>query len=188
MPQGVTASVENIGEGRWQVAMHASKPLVPGGSWKDNAQFALHCENWIYIWNAFDDPSRIGLGHGMVEAVGVNVFDSLGNRIYGNEPVWPEFAAADSSLVPDYGLKPKDNGIPVHRVDGGLVIQMNQYTYVSLSLVNAVGVPVRDLYSGTLAPGNQFVAVNWSGIDMNRTYLMLRVNGAIKSTKLLSLL
>ena len=188
MPQGVTASVENIGEGRWQVAMHASKPLVPGGSWKDNAQFALHCENWIDIWNAFDDPSRIGLGHGMVEAVGVNVFDSLGNRIYGNEPVWPEFAAADSSLVPDYGLKPKDNGIPVHRVDGGLVIQMNQYTYVSLSLVNAVGVPVRDLYSGTLAPGNQFVAVNWSGIDMNRTYLMLRVNGAIKSTKLLSLL
>lgn len=68
------------------------------------------------------------------------------------------------------------------------MIQMNQYTYVSLSLVNAVGVPVRDLYSGTLAPGNQFVAVNWSGIDMNRTYLMLRVNGAIKSTKLLSLL
>ena len=196
LPDGVTASVENIGDGRWQVVLHASGPLVPGGTWNRNAQIALHCENWIDIWNASDDPSRIGLGHGMVEAVGVNVFDSLGNRIYGNEPVWPDIAGyvacngctADSSGTPDIGLTPKNDAIPIHRTDDGLVISLPQYTNISLSLVNVVGVPVRNLYAGTLAPGNQFVAVNWSGIDMNRTYLMLRVNGAIKSTKLLSLL
>ena len=188
LPTGVMANLENVGDGRWQVSLHAAEPLVSGKSWKNNAQFALHCENWANIWNSSDDPSSVGLGAGMVEAVGISVFDSLGNRIYGDVPVWPEFAGADSSHVPDYGLKPKDNGIPVHRVDGGLVVQTSQYTYVSLSLVNAAGAPVRNLYSGTLAPGNQFVAVNWSGIDLNRTYLMLRVNGSIKSTKLLSLL
>ena len=196
LPDGVTASVENIGDGRWQVVLHASGPLVPGGTWNRNAQIALHCENWIDIWNASDDPSRIGLGHGMVEAVGVNVFDSLGNRIYGNEPVWPDIVGsvacngctADSSGTPDIGLTPKNDAIPIHRTDDGLVISLPQYTNISLSLVNVVGVPVRNLYAGTLAPGEQFIHVNWTGIDLNRTYLMLRVNGAIKSTKLLSLL
>ncbi len=196
LPDGVTASVENIGDGRWQVAMHASKPLVPGGTWNRNAQIALHCENWNDIWNGSDDPSSIGLGWNMVEAVGVNVFDSLGNRIYGNEPVWPNIVGsvacngctADSSGTPDIGLTPKNDAIPIHRTDDGLVISLPQYTNISLSLVNVVGVPVRNLYAGTLAPGEQFIHVNWTGIDLNRTYLMLRVNGAIKSTKLLSLL
>ena len=196
LPDGVTASVENIGDGRWQVVLHASVPLVPGGSWKNLAQFTLHCENWIDIWNGTDDPSNIGLGRNMVEAVGVNVFDSLGNRIFGNEPVWPDIVGsvtcngctADSSGTPDIGLTPKNDAIPVHRTDDGLVISLPQYTNISLSLVNVVGVPVRNLYTGTLASGEQFIHVNWTGIDLNRTYLMLRVNGAIRSTKLLSLL
>ena len=191
LPDGVSASLENIGEGRWQLSLHASRPLVSGGSWKDNAQIALHCENWNDVWDASDDPSRVGLGQEMVEAVGVNVFDSLGNRIYGDEPVWPEIirvAIADSSSVPDYGFKPKDDGIPVHRTDEGLVIELPQYTSISLSLVNAFGTPVKDLYEGTVAPGEQLIRVDWTGIDMNRTYLMLRINGSIKSTKLLSLL
>jgi len=192
LPDGVSAAVENIGEGRWQVSMHASEPLASGASWKKIAQIVLHCENWNNIWDASDDPSRIGLGRDMVEAVGVNVFDSLGNRIYGDEPVWPEIAhvatPADSSGVPDYGLKPKDDGVPIHRTDDGLVIELTQYTNISLSLVNVVGAPIKSLYSGTLAPGAQFVHVDWTGVDMNRTYLLLRVNGAIRSTKLLSLL
>ena len=192
LPDGVSATMENFGEGRWQVSLHASEPLVSGGSWNKIAQISLHCENWNDIWNASDDPSRIGLGRDMVEAVGVNVFDSLGNRIYGNEPVWPEIAhvatPADSSGVPDYGLKPKDDGVPIHRTDDGLVIELTQYTNISLSLVNVVGAPIKSLYSGTLAPGAQFVHVDWTGVDMNRTYLLLRVNGLIRSTKLLSLL
>ena len=196
LPDGVTASVENIGDGRWQVVLHVSVPLVPGGSWKNLAQFTLHCENWNDIWNGDDDPSGVGLGRNMVEAVGVNVFDSLGNRIYGNEPVWPDIARfvacngcmADSSGTPDIGLTPKNDAIPVHRTDDGLVIRLPQYTNISLSLVNVVGIPIRNLYTGTLAPGEQFIHVNWTGIDLNRTYLMLRVNGAIRSTKLLSLL
>ena len=191
LSDGVTARMENVGDGRWQVVLHAAKPLVPGGSWNKNAQIMLHCENWVDVWNASDDPGRMGLGHDMVEAVGVNVFDSLGNRIYGNEPVWPEIvhvATADSSDVPDYGLEPKNDAIPIHRTDDGLVIEMTQYTNVSLSLVNVVGVPVKKLYSGTLSPGQQFIHVDWTGVDLNKTYLMLRVNDKIKSTKLLSLL
>ena len=192
LPDGVSATMENFGEGRWQVSMHASEPLASGASWKKIAQIVLHCENWNNIWDASDDPSRIGLRRDMVEAVGVNVFDSLGNRIYGNEPVWPEIAhvatPADSSGVPDYGLNPKDDGVPIHRTDDGLVIELTQYTNISLSLVNVVGIPVRQLYSGTVSPGQRFIAVNWTGIDLNRTYLMLKIDGKIKSTKLLSLL
>ena len=97
-------------------------------------------------------------------------------------------ATADSSDVPDYGLKPKNDTIPIHRTDDGLVIEMTQYTNVSLSLVNVVGAPVKKLYSGTLSPGQQFIHVDWTGVDLNKTYLMLRVNDKIKSTKLLSLL
>lgn len=192
LPDGVSATMENFGEGRWQVSMHASEPLASGASWKKIAQIVLHCENWNNIWDASDDPSRIGLGRDMVEAVGVNVFDSLGNRIYGDEPVWPEIvhvaSPADSSDVPDYGFKPKDGGVPIHRTGDGLFIELPQYTRISLSLVNAIGIPVKDIYSGTVALGEQFIAVDWSGVDMNRTYLMLRVNDVIKSTKLLSLL
>lgn len=191
LPDGVSATLENIGEGRWLLSLRGSKPLVSGGAWKDNAQIVLHCENWNDVWNASDDPGRVGLGRDMVEAVGVNVFDSLGIRIYGNEPEWPEIAhvvMADSSLVPDYGLEQNDDRIPIHRTEDGLVVEIPQYTNISLSLVNAVGAPIRSLYSGTLAPGEQFVAVDWGGVDLNRTYLLLRVNGTIKSTKLLSLL
>ena len=191
LPDGVSATLENIGEGRWLLSLRGSKPLVSGGAWKDNAQIVLHCENWNDVWNASDDPGRVGLGRDMVEAVGVNVFDSLGNRIYGNEPDWPEVAhivMPDSSEVPDYGLEQNDDRIPIHRTEDGLVVEIPLYTNISLSLVNAVGVPIRSIYSGILAPGEQFIAVDWGGVDLNRTYLLLRVNGTIKSTKLLSLL
>ena len=65
---------------------------------------------------------------------------------------------------------------------------MDNWSYVELSLVTALGTPVKSIFSGTLAPGDQLVHVDWTGIDMNRTYLMLKVNGTIKSTKKLSLL
>ena len=54
--------------------------------------------------------------------------------------------------------------------------------------MTVLGQPVKTIYNGTLAPGEQLVRVDWTGIDMSKTYLMLKVNGTIKSTKKLSLL
>jgi len=74
------------------------------------------------------------------------------------------------------------------RTEDGLMLSLQNYTSLSLDLVNAIGIPVKSIYSGTLAPGKQLVSVDWTGINMNTTYLVLKVNGIIKSTKLLSLL
>ncbi len=74
------------------------------------------------------------------------------------------------------------------RTPDGLVLTLDNWTYVELSLVTALGTPVKSIFNGTLASGEQFVHVDWTGIDINKTYLMLKVNGAIKSTKKLSLL
>lgn len=54
------------------------------------------------------------------------------------------------------------------------------------NLIEKVG--VNDIYTGTLAPGQQLIRVDWSGINMRNTYLALRINGTLKSTKLLALL
>ena len=73
-------------------------------------------------------------------------------------------------------------------MEDGLILTMNGYSNVTLDLVNANSIPVRNVYTGTLAPGEQFIRVDWSGINMRNTYIVLRVNGTLKATKLLVLL
>ena len=125
-------------------------------------------------------------------ARGICVFDSTGYMIYGNTPIWalpaPDEVNPEPAYHVDFGYHAPGNTIPVIRTPEGLVITMDNWSYVELSLVTALGTPVKIIFSGTLAPGDQIVRVDWTGIDMNRTYLMLKVNGAIKSTKKLSLL
>ena len=199
LPQGVTAEKSNLGNGRWMVNLHCENILGPGMSWNREGAFTLHLPDWQMGWNAGDDPGHFGLTSSVVEAVGFNVVDSLGNVIYGNEPSWPTGQLVlvetpngsgnpDSSYVVDFGYSAPDVSIPITRTEDGLLVTMNAYTYVSLDLVNAGGIPVRHVYTGTLAPGQQFVRVDWSGINMRNTYLALRINGTLKSTKLLALL
>lgn len=199
LPQGVTAEKSNLGNGRWMVNLHCENILGPGMSWNREGAFTLHLPDWQMGWNAGDDPGHFGLTSSVVEAVGFNVVDSLGNVIYGNEPSWPtgqlvlvetpnESGNPDSSYVVDFGYSAPDISIPITRTEDGLLVTMNAYTYVSLDLVNAGGIPVRHVYTGTLAPGSQLIRVDWSGINMRNTYLALQINGTLKSTKLLALL
>ena len=199
LPQGVTAEKSNLGNGRWMVNLHCENILGPGMSWNREGAFTLHLPDWQMGWNAGDDPGHFGLTSSVVEAVGFNVVDSLGNVIYGNEPSWPtgqlvlvetpnESGNPDSSYVVDFGYSAPDISIPITRTEDGLLVTMNAYTYVSLDLVNAGGIPVSHVYTGTLAPGSQLIRVDWSGINMRNTYLALRINGTLKSTKLLALL
>jgi len=199
LPQGVTAEKSNLGNGRWMVNLHCENILGPGMSWNREGAFTLHLPDWQMGWNAEDDPGHVGMTSSVAEAVGLNVVDSLGNVIYGKEPNWPMGQLVlvetpngsgnpDSSYVVDFGYTAPDVSIPITRTEDGLVLTMNAYTYVSLDLVNAGGIPVRHVYTGTLAPGQQLIRVDWSGINMRNTYLALRINGTLKSTKLLALL
>ena len=186
-----SASMESLGSGRWQVTVHCDSSLAAGKTWQNPVKVALHLPGWAAMWNANDDPSHDSLGTAMREARGICVFDSTGYMIYGNMPVWtlpaPDEVDPDSAYNVDFGYH-APGSVPVIRTPEGLVITMDNWPYVELSLVTAKGAPVKSIFNGTLAPGEQFVHVDWTGIDMSRTYLMLKVNGSIKSTKKLSLL
>lgn len=186
-----SASMESLGSGRWQVTVHCDSSLAAGRTWQNPVKVALHLPGWAAMWNADDDPSHDSLGMAMRVARGICVFDSTGYLLYGNTPVWalpaPDEVNPDSVYNVDFGYH-APGSVPVIRTPEGLVITMDSWTYVELSLVTALGTPVKSIFSGSLAPGEQFVHVDWTGIDMNRTYLMLKVNGSIKSTKKLSLL
>ena len=186
-----SASMESLGSGRWQVTVHCDSSLAAGKAWQNPVKVALHLPGWAAMWNANDDPSHDSLGTAMRVARGICVFDSTGYMIYGNAPVWTLPASdevnPDSAYYVDLGYHAPST-IPVTLTPEGLVITMDNWSYVELSLVTAKGAPVKSIFNGTLAPGEQFVHVDWTGIDMNRTYLMLKVNGSIKSTKKLSLL
>ncbi|WP_458450351.1 LamG-like jellyroll fold domain-containing protein [Fibrobacter sp.] len=187
-----SASMESLGSGRWQVTVHCDSSLAAGNTWQNPVKFALHLPGWPAMWNADDDPSHDSLGMAMRVARGICVFDSTGYLLYGNTPVWalpaPDEVNPDSVYNVDFGYHAPGNSIPVIRTPEGLVVTMDNWSYVELSLVTAKGAPVKNIFAGTLAPGEQFVRVDWAGIDMNKTYLMFKVNGSIKSTKNLSLL
>ena len=186
-----SASMESLGFGRWQVTVHCDSSLAAGKAWQNPVKVALHLPGWAAMWNANDDPSHDSLGTAMRVARGICVVDSTGYMIYGNTPVWalpaPDAVNPDSVYNVDFGYH-APGSVPVIRTPEGLVITMDNWSYVELSLVTAKGAPVKSIFNGTLAPGEQFVHVDWTGIDMSRTYLMLKVNGTIKSTKKLSLL
>lgn len=187
-----SATMESLGSGRWQVDVRCDKPLAPGKAWRDPVNFTIHMAGWANMWNVNDDPSHDSLGTTINEARGICVFDSAGNMIYGKAPTWllpaPNEVDPDSVYNVDFAYRAPDNSVPVIRTPDGLVITLDNWTYLSLDLVTAVGTPVKSLFNGTLAPGEQLVRVDWTGVDMSKTYLMLKVNGSIKSTKKLSLL
>ena len=187
-----SASMESLGSGRWQVTVHCDSSLAVGKTWQNPVKVALHLPGWAAMWNADDDPSHDSLGMAMRVARGICVFDSTGYLLYGNTPVWalpaPDEVNPDSVYNIDFGYHAPGNSIPVIRTPEGLVVTMDNWSYVELNLVTAKGAPVKNIFAGTLAPGEQFVRVDWAGIDMNKTYLMFKVNGSIKSTKNLSLL
>lgn len=180
--------LKNYGGTLWGLSMRCPEPLNAGDSWKNPVKASLRIKDWVSIWNVSDDPSHRGLSFDSSEASGICVYDSLGNLIYGEEPESDLSGVKDSAYVADNGYRAPGNSIPIVRTDDGLVLNLNAYTYLSLDLVNVVGMPIRNVFTGTLPPGEQMVRVNWSGINMNNTYLVLRVNGTIKSTKLLSLM
>ena len=189
-----TAELTSLGGGRWQVNVHCGGAIGAGNSMENPVNISLHLSGWANIWNASDDPGHAGLSGDMSEARGICVFDSLGNRIYGESPQWPESSVIAEELPNGGSGTNPDNGyhgdvaIPIARTEDGLILTLDAWTSLSMDLVNAVGVPIKSIFNGTLAPGEQLVQVDWTGINMRTTYLVLKVNGTIKTTRLLSLM
>lgn len=153
------------GSGRWQVTVHCDSSLAAGRTWQNPVKVALHLPGWAAMWNADDDPSHDSLGMAMRVARGICVFDSTGYLLYGNTPVWalpaPDEVNPDSVYNVDFGYH-APGSVPVIRTPEGLVITMDNWSYVELSLVTALGTPVKSIFSGTLAPGDQLVHVDWT--------------------------
>jgi len=189
--QGLSASLRNLGSGRWQVAISGTASLGPGISWANPAQFALHLPNWQTGWNAGDDPSHEGISAEWMLAKGIEVFDASGNRIYGKEPVWPlEISGQDNLIWGAELMAPSvanNSGIGITRLPDGLLITLLENSQLRLDLVNAAGMPQKFLYQGTLGAGEHIIPVNWSNIDFAKTYLVARINGKI-TTQLISTL
>lgn len=180
-------SLENIGGTHWQVNVHCDTSIAAGTAWKDAVRFALHVKNWESLWDASDDPSHVGLSGEYAENENVCVFDSLGNLVYGKKPEWTaDTAVSADSGGADSGYSADDYAFPVTRLENGLTVVMDGDAYLKLDLVNATGIRLSTLFDGAVSSGERFVPVDWTGVNMNATYLMLRVNGMTVSTKLLS--
>ena len=194
LPPGISARMDSLGAGRYQVTLHGEASVGPGTFWSDVAKFALHFPGWQSAWDASDDPSHAGLTAQLLETSNVAVFDSLGNRIYGNEPEWPSplsvvaetFPTADTTKASDNGEA--DTLARISRTEDGLLLELGISADVSLDLVNILGTPVQSLFNGKLSSGEHLISVDWSGVDMKTTYLALKINGSLKSASLLSLL
>jgi hypothetical protein len=182
--QGLSASLKNLGSGRWQVSITGSASLGPGISWANPAQFALRLPNWQTGWDASDDPSHEGLSGEWALAKGIEVFDAAGNRIYGKGLSWQN--PPSESNEPIIPVESNNPIIGITRSPDGLHVTLHETAYLRLDLVNAAGMPQKFLHQGTLNAGEHFINVNWSTVDIARTYLVARLNGQIISTQLLS--
>lgn len=187
-----SANMEGLGSGRFKVKIHCLNAIGAGNVMENPVNISLHLSGWADIWNAEDDPGHVGLSSQDAEAIGICIYDSLGNRVYGELPQWStgadvDLVDGDSVYVPDNGYH-GENPILITKTEDGLILSLDSWSSVSLDLVNAIGVPLKSIFNGTLASGEQFVPVDWTGINTKTTYLVLKVNGSIKTTRLLSLL
>lgn len=153
--------------------------------------FTLHLPGWTSSWNAEDDPSHVGLAAGDSEARGIGVFDLLGSRIYGEIPVWPETlsvaetkARSPSEPSEPFGKSADGGNLQVFRSPDGILLSLEGAATLSLDLVNAVGLPVKSIFRGTLPAGEKFLPQDWTGLDLSATYLVFRVDGSIRTTRL----
>jgi len=186
--QGLSASLNNLGTGRWQVVISGNASLGPGIFWANPAQFALHLPNWQAGWNAGDDPSHEGISAEWALAKNIEVFDASGNRIYGKEPIWPvEPAYSNAPHIYDNSGNLNNPNIKISRLPDGLLVTLLENSELRLDLVNVAGIQQKFLYEGFLGAGERIIPVNWSNVDISKTYLVVRLNGKI-TTQLLSIL
>ena len=143
----------------------------------NGVQFALHHPNRTNDFNAADDPSHYNLNnYEMVEADSIVVLDSSGNLLWGNAPQ-PRFSA-------DYVTKETYAEL-VHREGDVIFVNIEENGYYILETVNAVGIPLKTLYSGTWEIGEHSVTIDMNSLQPS-SFIVLRRGSEILSWGLLN--
>ena len=143
----------------------------------NGVQFALHHPNRTNDFNAADDPSHHNLNnYEMVEADSIVVLDSRGNLLWGSAPQ-PRFGA-------NYVTKETYAEL-VHREGDVIFVNIEENGYYILETVNAVGIPLKTLYSGTWEIGEHSVTIDMNSLQPS-SFIVLRRGSEILSWGLLN--
>lgn len=143
----------------------------------NGVQFALHHPNGTGDFNVTDDPSHYNLNnYEMVEADSIVVLDSRGNLLWGSAPQ-PRFGA-------NYVTKETYAEL-VHREGDVIFVNIEENGYYILETVNAVGIPLKTLYSGTWEIGEHSVTIDMNSLQPS-SFIVLRRGSEILSWGLLN--
>ncbi len=141
----------------------------------NGAKFELFHLNHASDFDVSDDPSYYGIkGRELAEADSVVVLDLAGNVLWGHAPA-PTFKTGNMA-------EPSDAFI--ERDGDYLYIDITEKDYYALQVVNAIGMPIVDLFQGVWEEGEHVVSL----VDYTLapgTYLVLRRNANILTWELL---
>ncbi|MDD7299144.1 hypothetical protein, partial [Fibrobacter intestinalis] len=143
----------------------------------NGVQFSLHHPNRTHDFNAADDPSHYNLNNReMVEADSIVVLDRQGNLLWGNAPQ-PKFR-------PEYIVK-ENHAKSIYREGDIVYVNIEESGYYTLETVNAIGVPLKNLYKGSWEAGEHSVTLDMKQI-LPSSYIVLRKNSEILAWELLN--
>ena len=177
--EGASVSMVAAGGDLYYVSvLYPTTILNPGEStsFRNGAKFELHYPNWAAGFDVSDDPSYYGIaGSEMVVADSVVVLNNNGNLLWGNAPK-PNFT---NEYDGDGEIKDV-----VHREGDNILVEIDVEGYYTLETVNAAGVPLLNLYSGTWTVGEHVISL--AGKDVRPgSYAVLRLGSKIISWQLL---
>ena len=171
--QGASISKVAVGGNlNYVSAIYSDTKLNPGelSNYGNGVKFELHYPSWSKGFSAGDDPSHYNInGWEQVEADSVVLLDLKGNLLWGNVPR-PEFSD-------DYIVSQSNESI-IFR-DGDIIyIEIENAGSYTLEIVNAVGIPLKTLFSGSWGIGEHMIDASAYSINAG-CYLVLRKDKAI---------
>mgnify|MGYP002624312856 FL=1 len=171
--QGASISKVAVGGNlNYVSAIYSDTKLNPGelSNYGNGVKFELHYPGWSKGFSAGDDPSHYNInGWDQVEADSVVLLDLKGNLLWGNVPR-PEFSD-------DYIVSQSNESI-IFR-DGDIIyVEIENAGRYTLEIVNAVGIPLKTLFSGSWGIGEHMIDASAYSINAG-CYLVLRKDKAI---------
>ncbi len=171
--QGVSINKVSVGGNLYYIsAIHSNTKLNPGEStnYGNGVKFEIHYPGWSKDFDASDDPSHYNItGWNLVEADSVVLLDLNGNLLWGNVPK-PVFSN-------DYVVSQPSESI-IFR-DGDIIyVEIENAGRYTLETVDALGTPLKTLYSGSWGVGEHMIDASAYTINAG-CYLVLRKDNEI---------
>jgi hypothetical protein len=171
--QGASISKVAVGGNlNYVSAIYSDTKLNPGelSNYGNGVKFELHYPSWSKGFSAGDDPSHYNInGWEQVEADSVVLLDLKGNLLWGNVPR-PEFSNDYVVSQPNESIIFRDGDIIYVKIENA-----GRYT---LETVNAIGAPLKTLFSGSWGVGEHMIDASAYTINAG-SYLVLRKDNEI---------